>query len=74
MRLTEWTQQRGKIKNKVLKLTATVLRLQVEQAQGGNVTAKLTTEQGKLDKNIGQDEDEAGNPSTAVSFDGAIAA
>ncbi|KAJ4393929.1 hypothetical protein N0V93_003146 [Gnomoniopsis smithogilvyi] len=66
--------QRGKIKNKVLKLTATVLGLQAQQAQGEDVASKLATEQGKLDKNIAEDEAEAGNPSTAVPFDGNIAA
>lgn len=68
------TKQRGKIKNKVLKLTATVLGLGAQQAQGKDVADKLATEQGKLDKNIAQDEAEAGNPSTAVPFDAAIAA
>lgn len=61
--------QRGKIKNKVLKLSATVQMLTVQQAQGLNVTAKLEEETTKLNKNIAQDEAQAGNPSTAVEFD-----
>ncbi|KAI0809982.1 small secreted protein [Xylaria sp. FL0064] len=61
--------QRGKIKNKVLKLTASVLKLQAQVAQGEDVQDKLDEEQTKLDNNIQQDEDEAGNASTALSFD-----
>ncbi|KAH8902474.1 hypothetical protein BR93DRAFT_962319 [Coniochaeta sp. PMI_546] len=61
--------QRGKIKNKVLKLTATVLKLQAQEAQGQNVASKLATEQKKLNNNIALDEDAAGLPSTALSFD-----
>ncbi|KAI1349173.1 small secreted protein [Xylaria sp. FL0043] len=61
--------QRGKIKNKVLKLTASVLKLQAQVAQGDDVQDKLDEEQTKLDSNIQQDEDEAGNASTALSFD-----
>ncbi|KAI8400498.1 hypothetical protein FOFC_19340 [Fusarium oxysporum] len=36
--------QRGKIKNKVLKLTATILKLQAQQAQGEDVADKLAEE------------------------------
>ncbi|KAI8945443.1 small secreted protein [Xylaria longipes] len=61
--------QRGKIKNKVLKLTASVLKLQAQVAQGEDVQDKLDEEQTKLDNNIQQDEDEAGNESTFLSFD-----
>ncbi|KAI1361732.1 small secreted protein [Xylaria arbuscula] len=61
--------QRGKIKNKVLKLTATILKLQAQQAQGEDVADKLEEEQTKLNNNIQQDEDEAGNESTFLSFD-----
>ncbi|KAI2463131.1 hypothetical protein F4781DRAFT_417578 [Annulohypoxylon bovei var. microspora] len=61
--------QRGKIKNKVLKLEATILRLKIQQAQGDDVTSDMAAEQKKLDNNIKQDEDEAGNASTALSFD-----
>ncbi|KAK2040042.1 hypothetical protein LZ31DRAFT_530557 [Colletotrichum somersetense] len=61
--------QCGKIKNKVLKLTATVLKLQAQQAQGDNVASKLATEQKKLDNNIKLDEAEAGNTCTALKFD-----
>ena len=62
-------QQRGKIKNKVLKLTATTLKLQAQQAQGEDVSDKLATETKKLQNNIAQDEDAAGLPSTFLSFD-----
>ncbi|KAI0859711.1 small secreted protein [Xylaria cubensis] len=61
--------QRGKIKNKVLKLTASVLKLQAQAAQGQDTADKLAEEQKKLDNNISQDEDEAGNASTFLSFD-----
>ncbi|TGJ83727.1 hypothetical protein E0Z10_g5019 [Xylaria hypoxylon] len=61
--------QRGKIKNKVLKLTATILKLQAQAAQGSDVQDKLDKEQTKLNNNIKQDEDEAGNASTFLSFD-----
>ncbi|KAI0399849.1 small secreted protein [Xylaria palmicola] len=61
--------QRGKIKNKVLKLTATVLKLQAQAAQGQDVQDSLNEEQTKLNKNIQLDEDEAGNTSTFLSFD-----
>ncbi|KAI0505597.1 small secreted protein [Xylaria bambusicola] len=60
--------QRGKIKNKVLKLTATILKLQAQQAQGKDVADRLEEEQIKLNNNIQQDEDEAGNESTFLSF------
>ncbi|KAF0329590.1 hypothetical protein K4K61_000104 [Colletotrichum sp. SAR11_59] len=65
--------QRGKIKNKVLKLTATMLKLQAQQAQGEDVADKMATEQKKLDNNIQQDEDEAGNASTALDFEASTA-
>ncbi|KAI8629821.1 small secreted protein [Xylariaceae sp. FL1651] len=61
--------QRGKIKNKVLKLTASVLKLQAQVAQGEDVQATLDEEQTKLNNNIQQDEDEAGKASTALQFD-----
>lgn len=61
--------QRGKIKNKVLKLTATVLKLQAQAAQGEDVSDKLAEEMKKLNNNIQQDEDEAGRESTFLSFD-----
>ncbi|KAI1760781.1 small secreted protein [Hypoxylon sp. FL1150] len=60
--------QRGKIKNKVLKLQATILKLMIEQAQGEDVSDDMATEQTKLQNNISQDEDEAGNASTFLSF------
>ncbi|KXH49769.1 hypothetical protein CSIM01_03906 [Colletotrichum simmondsii] len=65
--------QRGKIKNKVLKLTATMLKLQAQAAQGEDVADKMAAEQKKLDNNIAQDEAEAGNASTALDFDASTA-
>jgi cell division protein FtsB len=53
----------------VLKLTATILKLQVQAAQGEDVADKMAAEQKKLDNNIAQDEDEAGQASTKLSFD-----
>ncbi|KAG5803836.1 hypothetical protein H9Q74_011656 [Fusarium xylarioides] len=61
--------QRGKIKNKVLKLTATILKLEAQQAQGEDVADKLVEENKKLQNNISQDKDEAGKASTFLSFD-----
>lgn len=61
--------QRGKIQNKVLKLTATMLKLQIQQAQGQDVTAKMAEEQKKLNNNIVQDQEAAGQPATFLSFD-----
>ncbi|KAH7161128.1 small secreted protein [Dactylonectria macrodidyma] len=61
--------QRGKIKNKVLKLTATILKLQAQQAQGEDVAADLEAENTKLQNNISQDEEAAGLASTFLSFD-----
>ncbi|KAI5855123.1 hypothetical protein GGS23DRAFT_445122 [Durotheca rogersii] len=65
--------QRGKIKNKVLKLEATLIRLQIEQAQGKDVTSQIAKEQKKLNNNIAQDEAEAGKASTFLSFDATTA-
>lgn len=61
--------QRGKIKNKILKLTATVLKLEAQQAQGEDVADKLAEENKKLQNNISQDKDEAGKASTFLAFD-----
>ncbi|KAF4463134.1 small secreted [Fusarium albosuccineum] len=61
--------QRGKIKNKVLKLTATILKLEAQQAQGEDVADKLEEENTKLQNNISQDEEAAGQASTFLSFD-----
>ncbi|KAK7753044.1 hypothetical protein SLS62_004994 [Diatrype stigma] len=61
--------QRGKIKNKVLKLEATILRLKIEQAQGKDVADDMAKETKKLQNNISQDEDEAGKASTKLAFD-----
>ncbi|KAK2599777.1 hypothetical protein N8I77_011502 [Diaporthe amygdali] len=60
---------RGKIKNKVLKLTATTMKLAIEDAQGQDVAAEMAEEQAKLDKNIADDAAEAGAASTDVQFD-----
>ncbi|KFX93642.1 hypothetical protein O988_06697 [Pseudogymnoascus sp. VKM F-3808] len=63
--------QNGKIKNKVLKLSAAVLALQIQEAQGDDsVASKLAEEQKKLDNNIALDAKAAGQDSTAISFDG----
>ncbi|KAH7382098.1 hypothetical protein BKA64DRAFT_220552 [Cadophora sp. MPI-SDFR-AT-0126] len=71
--------QNGKIKNKVLKLEATVLQLQAQAAQGKDTSAKLAEETKKLNNNIALDKAAAGQPSTFLSFDaqagsGAVAA
>ncbi|KAH6681982.1 hypothetical protein B0J14DRAFT_228078 [Halenospora varia] len=60
--------QNGKIKNKVLKLTAEVLGIQIEAAQGGD-GSDLAAEQTKLANNIKLDTAAAGQASTAVPFD-----
>ncbi|KAJ4352536.1 uncharacterized protein N0V89_007885 [Didymosphaeria variabile] len=64
--------ENGKIKNKVLKLEATILKLQAQQAQGEDVADKLAEEQTKLDNNIAQDVAAAGQASTALEFDAQI--
>ncbi|RYP24355.1 hypothetical protein DL765_000619 [Monosporascus sp. GIB2] len=61
--------QRGKIKNKVLKLEATMMRLMIDQAQGKDVADKIEAESKKLNNNIQQDKAEAGKTSTFLSFD-----
>lgn len=48
------------------------MKLEAQQAQGEDVSAKLTEEQTKLANNIQQDTDEAGNTATAVPFDATI--
>jgi hypothetical protein len=60
--------QRGKIKNKVLKLTATILKLEAQQAQGDDVADRLEEENKKLKNNISQDQEAAGQASTFLSF------
>jgi hypothetical protein len=60
--------QNSKIKNKVLKLTAEVLGMQIDAAQGGD-GSDLAAEQTKLANNIALDTAAAGQASTAVSFD-----
>ena len=64
----------GKIKNKVLKLTATSLELQIKAAQGEDTSAKLAAETKKLNNNIALDTEAAGQPSTALTFDATTAA
>ncbi|PMD20242.1 hypothetical protein NA56DRAFT_574151 [Hyaloscypha hepaticicola] len=59
--------QNGKIKNKVLKLTAEVLGIQIDAAQGGS-SSDLAAEQAKLANNIKLDTAAAGQASTAVDF------
>ncbi|PMD34062.1 hypothetical protein L207DRAFT_570738 [Hyaloscypha variabilis F] len=59
--------QNGKIKNKVLKLTAEVLGIQIEAAQGGS-DSDLAAEQTKLANNIKLDTAASGQASTAVPF------
>lgn len=60
---------RGKTKNKVLKLTATMMRLAIEAAQGEDVAAEMEEEQAKLDKNIADDAAQAGAASADVQFE-----
>lgn len=51
-------------------VTGEVLALQIQQAQGADNADKITEEQTKLTNNINLDIKAAGQPSTAVSFDG----
>lgn len=62
--------QRGKIKNKVLKLQLQVLASQIEAAQGKDTAEKLASQRTKLAKNVQLDEEEAGLPSSTVDFQG----
>jgi hypothetical protein len=64
---TDVRKQNGKIKNKVLKLTAEVLGIQIDAAQGGS-SSDLAAEQTKLANNIKLDTAAAGQTSTAVDF------
>jgi len=64
---TDMCKQNGKIKNKVLKLTAEVLGIQIDAAQGGS-GSDLAAEQTKLANNIKLDTAAAGQTSTAVDF------
>jgi hypothetical protein len=61
--------QNGKIKNKVLKLQATVLELQIKAAQGEDTAEKLAAETKKLNNNIALDVKAAGQASTKLAFD-----
>jgi hypothetical protein len=63
------TLQNGKIKNKVLKLTATSLELQIKAAQGEDTSTKLAIKTKKLNNNIALDEKAAGQSSTKLAFD-----
>jgi len=64
--------QNGKIKNKILKLTATSLELQIQAAQGKDTAAKLASETKKLNNNIALDKAAAGQASTKLTFDANI--
>lgn len=64
--------QNGKIKNKVLELMATVIKLQAQQAQGDDVAEKLAEETKKLDTNVALDTAAAGQVSIAEPFDAKI--
>ncbi|TVY83903.1 hypothetical protein LSUE1_G001732 [Lachnellula suecica] len=64
--------QNGKIQNKVLKLTATSLELQIKAAQGEDTAAKLAAETKKLDNNIALDKAAAGQAATKLSFTASI--
>ncbi|EOD49623.1 Small secreted protein [Neofusicoccum parvum] len=59
--------QVGKIKNKVLKLQLEIMDLQIKQAQGDDQTAKIAEEQTKLQSNIDQDTEAAGQTSQSVA-------
>jgi hypothetical protein len=63
----------GKTKNKVLKLTATKLKLEIQAAQGNGNPAKLEEELKKLNNNITADKARAGQPSTALKFSASTA-
>ncbi|KAB2576736.1 putative small secreted protein [Lasiodiplodia theobromae] len=59
--------QVGKIKNKVLKLQLEIMDLQIKQAKGDDQTEKIAEEQTKLQKNMQQDADAAGQASKSVA-------
>lgn len=56
--------------NRDTTVTAEVLVLQIQAAQGADKADKIAEEQKKLTKNISLDVAAAGQASTAVSFDG----
>ncbi|CAG8953950.1 hypothetical protein HYFRA_00010911 [Hymenoscyphus fraxineus] len=58
----------GKTKNKVLKLTATILSLKARTAQGEDVSEKMGVEEKKLATNIATDKANAGKPCTKLEF------
>lgn len=53
----------------MLKLTATMLKLQAQEAQGEDVSERMAEEETKLQNNIAQDEEAGGQPSTFLSFE-----
>lgn len=53
----------------MLKLEATILKLQAQAAQGEDVADKLDEETTKLNNNIAADQEAAGLESTFLSFD-----
>ncbi|OMP87113.1 hypothetical protein BK809_0007199 [Diplodia seriata] len=59
--------QVGKIKNKVLKLQLEIMDLQIKQAQGDDQTDKIAEEQKKLQENLDQDKEAAGQTSKSVA-------
>lgn len=59
--------QVGKIKNKVLKLQLEIMDLQIKQAKGDDQTDKIAEEQTKLQSNMQQDADAAGQESKSVA-------
>lgn len=63
----------GKTKNKVLKLMATKLQLEIKAAQGEDTSAKLEEELKKLNNNISADKARAGAASTKLAFDATTA-
>jgi hypothetical protein len=62
--------QNGKIKNKVLKLLFEVTGLQVQQAQGKDVSSQISEEQTKLNNNVALDKKAGGQASQTVTFNG----
>ncbi|POS83889.1 hypothetical protein EPUL_005260 [Erysiphe pulchra] len=61
----------GKTKNKVLKTSATVLALEIQEAKGQKVDpAKMAKEKAKKAKNISLDKAAAGQASKGVTIDG----
>jgi len=61
--------QRGKTKNKVLKINATLRKLDLDEANGRDVSEKREEEEKKLANNVAKDEENAGLESTDVDVD-----